>query len=242
MRKWIGIFYGLVVYLTTANLIFVYTHQNFKVESKILLTLVSIVLYFLYQFVPYWKKGIGARLNTLMCGYELMMTVCIGVTMQAVILVKRLLDGLGTRDEIVVFVASFILAFAMGFIMAMNGFVRSMFTARQVKLVWRILWWICWWVPVVNLIFSIYICHLVSRECKIEVVKQELNEVRKENEICATKYPVLLVHGVFFRDWQYFNYWGRIPAELQRNGCKVYYGRHQSAAAVKTRTDSETFI
>lgn len=45
---------------------------------------------------------------------------------------------------------------------------------------------------------------------------------------------VVMVHGVFFRDWQYFNYWGRIPKELNRNGCTVYYGKQQSAASVET--------
>ena len=30
-------------------------------------------------------------------------------------------------------------------------------------------------------------------------------------KICKTKYPVLLVNGVFFRDSAYFNYWrGRV--------------------------------
>jgi triacylglycerol lipase len=39
---------------------------------------------------------------------------------------------------------------------------------------------------------------------------------------------VLLVHGIGFRDFRYFNYWGRIPRELVRNGAAVYYG-HQEA-------------
>ena len=56
---------------------------------------------------------------------------------------------------------------------------------------------------------------------------------RAESEICKTKYPILLVHGVFFRDFRYVNYWGRIPKELQRNGATVYYGQQQSAAAVE---------
>ncbi len=45
--------------------------------------------------------------------------------------------------------------------------------------------------------------------------------------------PLLLVHGVFFRDFRYLNYWGRIPKELIRNGATVYYGQQQSAAAVE---------
>ncbi len=233
MRKWLWALYGIVLYLLVANLIFINTVTDMVLWKKIFVTLVSVALFLVYQFIPYWKKSMGARLNTLMGGYELMITVCIGVTVQSGILIKRLLSGFETGDAIALYVASVVLAFGAAFFLAVNGFVRIMFLARQIKLVWRILWGLCWWIPVMNLLISLYICHLVSVEFKIESAKRELDEVRKESEICATKYPVLLVHGVFFRDWQYFNYWGRIPAELQRNGCQVYYGRHQSAAAVK---------
>ena len=46
----------------------------------------------------------------------------------------------------------------------------------------------------------------------------------EENE-CATKYPVVLVHGAGFRDsLAGINYWGRIPAYLEERGAAVYYG------------------
>ena len=41
-----------------------------------------------------------------------------------------------------------------------------------------------------------------------------------------------MVHGVFFRDFKHLNYWGRIPEELEANGAVIYYGQHNSAAAV----------
>lgn len=47
-----------------------------------------------------------------------------------------------------------------------------------------------------------------------------------------------MVHGVFFRDFEHLNYWGRIPAELQANGAVIYYGNHNSAAAVKDSAKS----
>lgn len=42
-----------------------------------------------------------------------------------------------------------------------------------------------------------------------------------------------MVHGIFFRDWQFVNYWGRIPAALIRNGARIYYGNQQSSASVE---------
>ncbi|MGN0325830.1 MAG: esterase/lipase family protein [Lachnospiraceae bacterium] len=38
------------------------------------------------------------------------------------------------------------------------------------------------------------------------------------------KYPILLIHGMGFRDYKYKNYWGRIPAYLESHGVKIFYG------------------
>ena len=57
-------------------------------------------------------------------------------------------------------------------------------------------------------------------------------EKRKDKKICKTKYPILMVHGIFFRDFPNFNYWGRIPGELIKNGAEIYYGNHESANSV----------
>lgn len=74
---------------------------------------------------------------------------------------------------------------------------------------------------------------ITSDEVEFETEKWELDAGREESEVCKTKYPILMVHGVFFRDFHYINYWGRIPRELTRNGATVYYGQQQSAAAVE---------
>ena len=47
-------------------------------------------------------------------------------------------------------------------------------------------------------------------------------------------YPVLMVHGMGFRDHKYLNYWGRIPAKLEEAGCRVFYGNQDSNAAIET--------
>jgi triacylglycerol lipase len=51
----------------------------------------------------------------------------------------------------------------------------------------------------------------------------------KETKQCATKYPILLVHGIGFRDdFLYPKYWSKIPKVLKKNGAKVYLA-HQDA-------------
>ena len=48
------------------------------------------------------------------------------------------------------------------------------------------------------------------------------------------KFPVLLVHGMGFRDNKHINYWGRIPKKLEEIGCKVYYGNQDSNGKIES--------
>ena len=51
------------------------------------------------------------------------------------------------------------------------------------------------------------------------------------------KYPILMVHGLGFRDRKYLNYWGRIPGKLKAAGCNVFYGNQDSSASVETNAE-----
>lgn len=51
------------------------------------------------------------------------------------------------------------------------------------------------------------------------------------------KYPLLLVHGMGFRDRKHFCYWGRIPKKLEAMGCKVFYGNQDSNASIETNSE-----
>lgn len=114
-----------------------------------------------------------------------------------------------------------------------NGIIRVYITSEQLGIRWRVLGILCGWIPIAHLIALGIIIKTVSDEVSFENEKILLNNARKEQKICATKYPILMVHGVFFRDFRYLNYWGRIPKELMRNGAVIYYGNHQSAASVE---------
>ena len=85
--------------------------------------------------------------------------------------------------------------------------------SRRLRIAKRVLVWTLLWIPLVNLGLALYVRGLTKQEIDHTLYKIELNDVRKERQICATRYPILLVHGVGFRDFHYFNYWGRIPRE-----------------------------
>jgi triacylglycerol lipase len=113
-----------------------------------------------------------------------------------------------------------------------NGIIRVYCTSMQLGIKWRFIGIVCGWLPLVNLFALMKIIRVASWETNFESEKIAVNKNRANSQICRTKYPILFVHGVFFRDYKYLNYWGRIPKELIMNGAVIFYGNHQSAASV----------
>ena len=113
-----------------------------------------------------------------------------------------------------------------------NGITRIYLFSNQIGVKLRVIGALCGMIPILHLIALFKIIQTVSYEIKIEVSKEEINEKRKSLQICKTKYPIVMIHGVFFRDFKHFNYWGRIPAELEFNGAQIFYGNHESATSV----------
>lgn len=130
------------------------------------------------------------------------------------------------------FLLSVLVCAGAHFLLFWNGIICIYSSSLQLGAKHRIIGAVCGMIPVVNLIVLSKLIEIVSLEVVSECERERLNEERKEKQLCRTKYPILLVHGVFFRDNKHFNYWGRIPEDLQKNGAVVYYGNHGSAARV----------
>ena len=118
-------------------------------------------------------------------------------------------------------------------ILLLGGMIRIALTSKQLNAVLRVMMFFVWWAPIVNVVVLGMVCKQVRAEYKFLREKRLLNESRRGQYICATRYPILMVHGVFFRDWKVFNYWGRIPKELEANGARIFYGGHNSALPVE---------
>ena len=110
--------------------------------------------------------------------------------------------------------------------------IRVSVAARQLKILDYVLLLLLWYIPIVDLFILRKFYKTARREYIFEQSRSELEQSRAVSQICKTKYPIIMVHGIFFRDWQLVNYWGRIPATLIRNGAAIYYGRQQSAKSV----------
>ena len=126
-----------------------------------------------------------------------------------------------------------VIAVLVGAVLFWNGMIRIYVSSSQLGLKWRLIGAFCGWIPIVNLVVLAKLIRIASTEAEFEQYRIVRNKEREGEQICKTKYPILMVHGVFFRDFRYFNYWGRIPKDLEQNGATIYYGNHQSAAPVK---------
>ena len=135
-------------------------------------------------------------------------------------------------NDYINFILSLIVCIVVNFIVFWNGIICVYATSTQLGIKLRVIGAICGMIPLANLATLFFIIKTTTVECLFETKKEQINEKRKNEKICATKYPILMVHGVFFRDTKLFNYWGRIPKELERNGAKIFYGNHPSAASV----------
>lgn len=129
-------------------------------------------------------------------------------------------------------IVNIVVAYLLIFCMNLNGILRIAVSSRQTKPLQWILLFFTWYIPVANSLVLRSFYRTARSEYRFEQAKHELDNMRVESQICSTRYPILMVHGIFFRDWQYFNYWGRVPRELVRNGATVFYGKQQSANPV----------
>jgi len=118
-------------------------------------------------------------------------------------------------------------------VLFLNGVFRILLTSRRLGIVRRVGFFLTWWIPLVNIGVILYSCRLVRWEYDHECNKTLTHKVRVDSRICATKYPLLMVHGIGFRDLKYLNYWGRVPREIMRNGARVYYGHQEAMGTIE---------
>lgn len=176
------------------------------------------------------KRRYSHRLENLSFGSDILLMFYVGLLLELALTAAWLLHGPGVTLKSVLWHLGSVLV--LGSAVFWNGMIRVYLCSVQLGLKWRLIGALCGWIPLVHLWALAVMIRITRREVQEEQEKAQLNEMRAESEICRTRYPVLMVHGVFFRDSRLLNYWGRIPAELKKNGACVFYGEHESAASV----------
>lgn len=140
----------------------------------------------------------------------------------------RLFNG---NISVFIFSASFCILLSA--IIFWNGILCVYCTSTQLGIKWRVIGALCGMIPILNVIILTKIIRITSSEIDYEIEKELISRDPTLSLICKTQYPIVFVHGVFFRDSTLFNYWGRIPNALSMHGATIYYGQHQSALSVK---------
>ncbi|WP_238916776.1 triacylglycerol lipase [Clostridium sp. YIM B02555] len=211
--------------------------QDNSICKWIILTEMIIFILYLWMKVnvaPHTKKQIvNLRLRVMLGGRRIVLYGLYTTFIQAIIYLTGFtrIQGFGMPEYVLI--ADSIVVIVAILILLVNGMLRILCTSRRLNIVKRLI--VGFWslIPIINVFVMLYACRIAGMEYDHECYKVINYEARVDSAVCKTKYPLVLVHGVGFRDLKYINYWGRIPKELIRNGATVYYGNQEAWGTVE---------
>ncbi len=234
MKKWASRFWLACSVPCALNLIFLWSQRTGYRFAMLLMTFLLVCNLLGLTFLPVRDRaGTGFRVRIMMGGRRLVYCGLYAMATQALIFYFIYLKKYMIRDPgLGILVSNAVFACIGCFFLLAAGVLRIFFTSRRLSILRRVVMVLVMWIPVLNLIVLLYACRLVYEEYDFEREKVQLRALRVDSEICRTKYPLVMVHGIGFRDLRYFNYWGRIPRELMRNGATVYYGNQEALGTI----------
>ncbi len=195
----------------------------------IIVGILGMLAFVIVNIFPSFVRRVNLQYRVSSDGADLLTAFAIGIIPQAGIMLYIWTQnqwGFQFWWALIIYIAS-------DFIVFWNGIIRVYLTSPIIGLKWRIIGLLFGIVPIVNLLILRKIIRLIRYDVRAEEDREKRNNDRKAQQLCKTKYPIVMVHGVFFRDLKHLNYWGRIPAQLQINGAEIYYGNQQSALTVE---------
>ena len=224
-------------YLTLPNILyFLLTcfllNSYMLVKAAPILIFPIIALYLLVNLLPGMNLKGAKRFLLKVCNHGTLLLTIFIWTLVPSLLRHIVLAFLTIPAAYMDLVWSAVYCFAASAILFWNGIICVYCTSTQMGIKWRIIGALCGMIPILNFIVLTKIIKVTSDEVEFELEKEIISHKPELSEICKTKYPIVLIHGVFFRDNKLFNYWGRIPRTLKLHGATIYYGEHQSALTV----------
>ena len=225
---------GIITLILNSIILFLVTNtyilnETFGIKISLILTVLFTALLCIFPSI-FNKKLHSKKLAVVRDGYRLLIIFLANIFLDIALYLFIILGYVIDTHALLINTIFLILVLNIVF---WCGITRVYFFSKQLGVRYRLIGLILSLIPVAHLIMLIIIIKICMDEVKFENQKIELNKSREKKQICKTKYPILLVHGIFFRDFEKVNYWGRIPEELVKNGATVYYGNHSSSLAVK---------
>lgn len=208
--------------------------MGFGIPGYSLLIILSLYVWLRVQFIPCpTDKIVSKRVKVVYQGRYLLILSFYLLIVQLILLTAYYWSDLTIPTPADTFRNNSILALSLIALTFLNGFYRILIFSTRLRIVRRIAVCFLIWFPVVNIFVLIYLCRVASNEYDHACNKVYNDNMRKDSLVCETRYPLLLLHGVGFRDYRYINYWGRIPKNLVRNGASVFYGHQQAFGTIE---------
>lgn len=229
----------LTIILNTIIYFFISNTYIFNKEYNIKIPIIIIILLTLFiNIFPsiFNKKLLNKNLSRIRNGYRLLIVFLINIFLSIALYVYLLIQG----TEIKTLLLNLLVIVPLLNIIFWNGIIRVYLFSKQLGVRYRLIGLILGLIPIAHLVMLVKIIKVCKKEVSFENNKIKLNLEREKDEICKTKYPLLLVHGIFFRDFEKLNYWGRVPDELIKNGATIYYGNHSSSLSIKDSAEELT--
>ncbi|MCR5608864.1 MAG: triacylglycerol lipase [Lachnospiraceae bacterium] len=243
--------YFLAVYMiiypniiTLLAIIKVTIGEHITAESYTLLYIVMIMgiiyTYARLNIFPYTEnKEISQSLVIMRGGIIILYCSIYAIIVQSILLLT-VYDNvlkLGIDDRLVA--ESIIYSMIILTLLTLNGMIRILLTTTHYTAKKKTIYFFLTFVPIVNLFVMLSICKNVYDEFDYSYQQQLMENVVIRTDACKTKYPLLLVSGISFRDLRFFNYWGRIPFVLLENGATIQYCHDRSFGTIN---DNATLI
>ena len=208
--------------------------NGYVIVKAVPYTLIVIIpLFLLLNVIPGMMPKETKRLRLGLCNHGTLLLALFVCSLIPSLVWHAALAFLTLPDTYMDLLWSAIWCISASAILFWNGIICVYCTSTQMGIKWRVIGALCGMIPIANLIVLTKIIKITSDEVEFEIEKERIERDPALAEICKTKYPIILIHGVFFRDNKIFNYWGRIPRTLKLHGATIHYGNHQSALTVK---------
>lgn len=207
-------------------------NKGYNTNIPIILMIFLIILFIIINILPslFTKKLYDKNLYRIRNGYRLLIIFFINLILSSCTYIISIIKY---NIDIKILLINLLIIILVLNIIFWNGIIRVYLFSKQLGIRYRFIGLLVGLVPIIHLYMLFRIIKICKDEVEFENNKIKLNMDRKDKQVCKTKYPLLLVHGIFFRDFEHLNYWGRIPDELIKNGATIYYGNHSSSLAVK---------
>ena len=244
-KKWLALWLAILPH-SLLIILYILKSQVTKVNSNLLVSIISssfllfLTLFCVIKFniLPTTDKLTkDKRLNILVGGRKLLFTAIYAFTIQTIIYMIVFTNKVKLPFEMYWIIADLIINISFIVLLVLNGLWRIVILSRRLNIIKKVIYVCLMWIPVVNFFVILLLCHAVAVEYDHELYKINQNNCRVETQLCKTKYPLVMLHGVGFRDIKYLNYWGRIPKELIKNGATVYYGHQEAWGTIEANAE-----